>query len=226
MPDDNLPAPDVSALFGDICKLIEDARERANQALDVELAFARLVGEMPNLKRSELLPNDPDLRDFLGVNDGGTSEAITKLVPHLLEEFLLGLQDGFAIASYQKSVLTEDGIFSHDLLCYHIDLRRLIVIELKLEEVTFDDKEQMKNYLRWLDRCQRHSHEEAPIGLLLHCERAPQRIELIQLDEGDARVGEYFTKNLPLPKLEKELRKAVSRARELAVLRRVLQENQ
>jgi len=72
----------------------------------------------------------------------------------------------------------------------------------------------MELYLRWLNRYERRKQDEAPIGLILCSQRSPQQIELLELDKGDIRVAEYFTKNLPPLLLEQELQKAIRHARE------------
>ena len=121
---------------------------------------------------------------------------------------------GFSFVARQKRMTVDDEDFYPDLLFYHRKLRRLVAIDLKMGRFTAAYKGQMELYLRWLDRYEREPGEEAPIGLIL-CERkSPQQIELLQLDAGDVRVAEYFTRHLPAERLEREIGHAVARARE------------
>ena len=108
----------------------------------------------------------------------------------------------------------DDEDYYLDLLFYHRFLRRLVAIELKLDKFTAAYKGQMEIYLRWLDRYERAPGEEPPVGLILCSRKTPKHIELLQLDQGDIRVAEYFTKQLPSSQLEQELHKAIRRARE------------
>jgi len=77
----------------------------------------------------------------------------------------------------------------------------------------------MEQYLRWLDKYERHSEtEESPIGLILCSTKDMEQIELLQLTEGEIRVSEYWTA-LPAPDLlKRELHDAVRRAREQLAL--------
>ena len=57
--------------------------------------------------------------------------------------------------------------FHIDLLFFHRDLKRLVAIELKLGDFKPEHKGQMELYLRWLDKYERRSGEEPPMGLIL-----------------------------------------------------------
>ena len=162
----------------------------------------------------DLVFRDPYLLDFLGLHDGFSEKDLESALVREMERFLLELGAGFSFVARQKRMTVDDEDFYLDLLFYHRKLRRLVAIDLKLGKFTASYKGQMELYLRWLDRYEREPGEEAPIGLIL-CERkSPQQIELLQLDAGDVRVAEYFTRHLPADRLEREIGRAVARARE------------
>lgn len=50
---------------------------------------------------------------------------------------------------------------------------------------------QVEFYLRWLNKYERKSSEEAPIGLILCSEKSNERVELLALDERGIKVSEY-----------------------------------
>ena len=183
---------------------------KAEAVIDAEIASLRATDQLT----PDLIFRDPYLLDFLGLHDGYSEANLEDAIIREMESFLLELGAGFAFVSRQKRMTIDDEDFYLDLLFYHLDLRRFVAIELKLGKFTAAHKGQMELYLRWLNRYERRKHDEAPIGLILCSERAPQQIELLELDRGDIRVAEYFTKNLPPMLLEKELQKAVRRARE------------
>ena len=183
---------------------------KAEAVIDAEIASLRAADQLT----PDLIFRDPYLLDFLGLHDGYSEANLEDAIIREMESFLLELGAGFAFVSRQKRMTIDDEDFYLDLLFYHLDLRRFVAIELKLGKFTAAHKGQMELYLRWLNRYERRKHDEAPIGLILCSERAPQQIELLELDRGDIRVAEYFTKNLPPMLLEKELQKAVRRARE------------
>ena len=183
---------------------------KAEAVINAEIASLRETDQLT----PDLIFRDPYLLDFLGLHDGYSEHDLENAIIRDMESFLLELGAGFAFVARQKRMTIDDEDFYLDLLFYHLDLRRFVAIELKLGKFTASHKGQMELYLRWLNRYERRKHDEAPIGIILCSERAPQQIELLELDKGDIRVAEYFTKNLPSPLLEQELQKAIRRARE------------
>jgi hypothetical protein len=99
--------------------------------------------------------------------------------------------------------------FYLDLLFYHRSLHRMVAIELKLGSFDAAYKGQMELYLRWLDRDERRSGEDMPIGLILCCEENREQIELLQLDRGEIRVVEYLMELPPRKMLEAKLHAAI-----------------
>ncbi len=183
---------------------------KAEAVIDAEIASLRETDQLT----PDLIFRDPYLLDFLGLHDGYSERDLENAIIRDMESFLLELGAGFAFVARQKRMTIDNEDFYLDLLFYHLDLRRFVAIELKMGKFTAAHKGQMELYLRWLNRYERRKHDEAPIGLILCSDRSPQQIELLELDKGDIRVAEYFTKNLPSPLLEQELQKAIRRARE------------
>lgn len=130
-----------------------------------------------------------------------------------MESFILELGVGFAFLERQKRITVDGEDFYLDLLFYHRHLRRLVVIELKLEEFKLGDKGQMELYLRWLDRYERKEGEEKPIGLILCAGQRRETIELLDLEKAGIRVSSYWTDVLPKRELERKLHQAVVLAR-------------
>ena len=183
---------------------------RAEEVIDAEIASLRSSDQLT----PDLVFRDPYLLDFLGLHDGYSERDLENSIIREMESFLLELGAGFAFVARQKRMTIDNEDFYLDLLFYHLDLRRFVAIELKLEKFTASHKGQMELYLRWLNRYERRKQDEAPIGLILCSERSPQQIELLEMDGSDIRVAEYFTNSLPKSLLEKELQKAIRRARE------------
>lgn len=101
-----------------------------------------------------------------------------------------------------------------DLLFYHRTLRRLVLIELKLGEFEPEYKGQVELYLRWLNKYEKAEGEESPLALILCAEKQQETIELLELDKGNIRVGQYLTKMPPKELLEEKLSLAITTARE------------
>jgi hypothetical protein len=66
---------------------------------------------------------------------------------------------------------------------------------------------------RWVDRHERKSGEEAPIGLILCADQRRETVELLDLEKSGIRVSSYWTDVLPKEQLQKKLHEAVQLAR-------------
>lgn len=157
---------------------------------------------------------DPYFLDFLGLKDTYAEADLEAGILREMEAFLLELGAGFTFVARQKRMVIDGKDFALDLLFFHRKLRRLVAIDLKLEEFKAADKGQMELYLRWLDKHEREPGEESPLGLIL-CESAgAEQVELLQLDASGIRVATYLTELPPKAVLEKKLRAATELARE------------
>lgn len=175
--------------------------------------------ELAQLREEDILSpdlvfRDPYFLDFLGLKDTWSEHDLETAIVREMESFLLELGAGFAFVARQKRMVIDGKDFVLDLLFYHRSLRRLVAIDLKLEEFKPAHKGQMELYLRWLDKHERHPGEESPLGLIL-CESAgAEQIELLQLGKDGIRVGAYLTELPPKPVLEHKLRAAAAMARQ------------
>jgi hypothetical protein len=130
-----------------------------------------------------------------------------------MESFILELGAGFSFVDRQKRITVDNDDYYLDLLFFHRKLKRLIAIELKLGKFRAAYKGQMELYLRWLEKYEKETSEETPLGLILCAGKNSEQIELLKLDKSSIKVAEYMTE---LPKrelLEQKLHKAVELAR-------------
>jgi predicted nuclease of restriction endonuclease-like (RecB) superfamily len=161
----------------------------------------------------DLVFRDPYILDFLGLRDSYAERDLEAAILREMESFILELGVGFAFVERQKRITLDGKDFYLDLLFYHRHLRRLVVIDLKLEEFKPGDKGQMELYLRWLDRYERKEGEEAPIGLILCAGQSRETVELLDLEKAGIRVSSYWTDVLPKEQLQRKLHDAVLLAR-------------
>ena len=110
---------------------------------------------------------DPYLFDFLGT-DAPRREAELEqgLVAHI-QKFLLELGQGFAFVGRQVHLEIGDDDFYLDLLFYHLNLRRYVVIELKARKFEPGDGAQLGMYMTAVDRLLAHPDDKPALGLLL-----------------------------------------------------------
>ena len=169
-------------------------------------------------KEDRLSPNlvfrDPYFLDFLNLNDRYFEKDLEDAIMRELEQFLLEIGTGFCFLARQKRIIVDGVDFYIDLLLFHRDLNRLIVIELKLGDFKPEYKGQLELYLRWLDKYERRPSELAPMGLILCSGKNQEQIELLELGQAGIHVAEYLTM-LPSKELLKDkLHKAIAQARE------------
>jgi hypothetical protein len=130
-----------------------------------------------------------------------------------IECFLLELGAGFAFVERQKRIVIDGEDFCLDLLFYHRLLRRLVLVELKLDIFQAADYGQTLLYLRWLDRYERQPGEEQPIGLILCAGKSDEKVELLELEKTGIRVAQYLTELPPREVMQKRLHEAIVSAR-------------
>jgi len=161
-----------------------------------------------------LVFKDPYFLDFLGLSQGYDEADLESAILRQLEAFILELGRGFAFVERQKRMIIDGEDFYLDLLFYHRRLRRLIAIELKIGRFKAAHKGQMELYLKWLDKHERQSGEQPPIGLILCAEASREQVELLQMHKDGIAVAEYWTELPPKAELEQRLHEAMVEAKE------------
>jgi predicted nuclease of restriction endonuclease-like (RecB) superfamily len=161
----------------------------------------------------DLVFRDPYILDFLGLKDTYAEKDVETAILREMEAFILELGVGFAFLERQKRMQIDEKDYYLDLLFYHRKLRRLVAIELKLDEFTAADKGQMELYLNWLKKHEQQSDEAAPLGIILCAGQRQQHVELLELEKSGIHVASYLTKLLPKKQLERKLHDAVRLAR-------------
>lgn len=164
---------------------------------------------------ADIVFQDPYILDFLGLKDTYSIRDLETTILRELESFILELGDGFAFIARQKRMRVDNRDYFLDLLFYHRNLKRLVAIELKLNEFRSEYKGQMELYLRWLEKYEVQKGEQSPIGLILCTGKSEEHIELLQLDKSGVRVSEYFTDLPPRDLLERKLKQAITTGRKM-----------
>lgn len=110
---------------------------------------------------------DPYLFDFLGTADPRREAEVEMALVDHIQKFLLELGTGFAFVGRQVRLEVGGEDYPLDLLFYHLQLRRYVVIELKARAFTPGDVGQLNLYLSAVDDLLRHPDDQPTIGLLL-----------------------------------------------------------
>jgi predicted nuclease of restriction endonuclease-like (RecB) superfamily len=161
----------------------------------------------------DLVFRDPYVLDFLKLKDTYSEGDIEAAILREIESFILELGAGFCFVARQKRMQIDDRDYHLDLLFYHRKLRRLVAMDLKLDDFEAADKGQMELYLNWLKQHEQGADEAPPLGLILCAGKRQEHVELLQMARDGIHVASYVTKLIPKKQLERKLHEAVRLAR-------------
>jgi len=171
----------------------------------------------------DLVFRDPYILDFLRLKDTYGEKDIEAAILREMEAFILELGVGFAFLERQKRMQIDSRDYYLDLLFYHRKLRRLVAIDLKLDEFDAADKGQMELYLNWLKKHEQGADEAPPLGIILCAGKQQEHVELLDMEQSGIHVASYVTKAIPKKQLEQKLHEAVRLARARLEERRISQ---
>ena len=161
----------------------------------------------------DLVFRDPYVLDFLKLKDTYSEGDIEAAILREIESFILELGAGFCFVARQKRMQIDDRDYHLDLLFFHRKLRRLVAMDLKLDDFEAADKGQMELYLNWLKKHEQGADEAPPLGLILCAGKRQEHVELLQMERDGIHVASYVTKLIPKKQLEQKLHEAVRLAR-------------
>jgi predicted nuclease of restriction endonuclease-like (RecB) superfamily len=110
---------------------------------------------------------DPLVLEFLGLKDEYSESDLEEALILRLEHFLLELGGDFAFVARQRRLRIGDTWYRVDLIFFHRALRCLVVIDLKLGQLTHADAGQMHLYLNYAREHWTRGDENPPVGLIL-----------------------------------------------------------
>ena len=145
---------------------------------------------------------EPYVLEFLGLKDEYSETDFEEALVQHLEAFLLELGGDFTFVGRQRRLRVGDAWYRVDLLFFHRRLRCLVVIDLKLGELTHADAGQMHLYLNYAREHWTMPDENPPVGLVLCAKK-------------DHAVAKYALEGLPNKVLAAEYRTALPTERAL-----------
>lgn len=209
---------------------VKETIERRLGVRDLRRAIERKAFERREIADSQIpdgsaVPldafRDPVLLDMLGLADTFLERDLEAALRRDMESFLLDVGRGWAFVERQKRMTFDGDDYYLDLLFYSRPLRRLIAVELKVGKFKPSYQGQMNFYLKWLDRHERQSDENPPIGLILCTEASRDQIELLEIHKDGIVVAEYWTALPPKAELEVKIREIYREAQERVARRQI-----
>ena len=203
-------------------------RERISSALYERTLLAKKPSEVLKLDLEnfesnnqitpELFLRNPYNLSFLDLDETYSEQDLENALIRKLEKFILELGIDFAFLARQKRIIIGGEDYYIDLLFYHRFLKRMIVIELKLDKFKAEYKGQMELYLKYLNKYEKQVNEESPIGIILCASKNKIITELLDLEKDNIHVAEYITKQIPKKMLEEELIRELEISKQLSEL--------
>lgn len=160
----------------------------------------------------ELTPDeaikDPYVLEFLNLKDEYSESDLEEALIHRLEDFLLELGSDFTFVGRQRRLRIDESWFRVDLLFFHRRLRCLVIIDLKLGELSHADVGQMHVYCNYAREHWTLPDENPPVGLIL-CARSKSALARYALDGLPNKImaAHYQTVLPDVKMLEAELEK-------------------
>ncbi len=213
--------------YAEMCRVerwsVRTLRQKIGSMLYERTALSKKPDELAKLELEslreedrmspDLVFRDPYLLDFLGLKGAYQEKDLEAAILRELEAFIMELGVGFTFVARQKRITVDHDDFYLDLLFFHRDLRRLVAVELKLDKFRPDHKGQMELYLRWLDKYERKTGEDTPLGIILCAGKNSEQIELLELGQAGIHVAEYLTVLPSKDVLKRKLHEAIERSR-------------
>ncbi len=151
---------------------------------------------------------DPYVLEFRNLKDEYSESELEDALIHRLEDFLLELGGDFTFVGRQRRLRLDESWFRVDLLFFHRRLRCLVLIDLKLNELSHADVGQMHMYCNYARAHWTLEGENPPVGLIL-CTRAKSALARYALEGLPNKVmaAEYKTALPDVQLLQDELEK-------------------
>ena len=159
----------------------------------------------------------PVVLEFLGLPED-TSLAESKLetaIINNLEKFLMEMGKGYALVARQQHIRTEENDYYIDLVFYNYLIKSFILVDLKVNRITYQDVGQMDMYLQMYDKMKKGPDDNPTIGIILCTETDSDVARYSTLAKNDQMFAAKY--KLYLPNKE-DLRREIERQKELYLM--------
>lgn len=159
----------------------------------------------------------PVVLEFLGLPED-TSLAESKLetaIINNLEKFLMEMGKGYALVARQQHIRTEENDYYIDLVFYNYLIKSFILVDLKVNRITYQDVGQMDMYLQMYDNMKKGPDDNPTIGIILCTETDSDVARYSTLAKNDQMFAAKY--KLYLPDKE-DLRREIERQKELYLM--------
>lgn len=159
----------------------------------------------------------PVVLEFLGLPEDTTlaeSKLETAIINNL-EKFLMEMGKGYALVARQQHIRTEENDYYIDLVFYNYLIKSFILVDLKVNRITYQDVGQMDMYLQMYDKMKKGPDDNPTIGIILCTETDSDVARYSTLAKNDQMFAAKYKLYLPN---EEDLRREIERQKELFLM--------
>ena len=159
----------------------------------------------------------PVVMEFLGLpSDSSLKESkLESAIIDNLEKFLMEMGKGYALVARQQHIRTEENDYYIDLVFYNYLIKSFILVDLKVNRITYQDVGQMDMYLQMYDKIKKGPDDNPTIGIILCAETDSDVARYSTLAKNDQMFAAKY--KLYLPDKE-DLRREIERQKELYLM--------
>ena len=159
----------------------------------------------------------PVVMEFLGLpSDSSLKESkLESAIIDNLEKFLMEMGKGYALVARQQHIRTEENDYYIDLVFYNYLIKSFILVDLKVNRITYQDVGQMDMYLQMYDKMKKGPDDNPTIGIILCTETDFDVARYSTLAKNDQMFAAKY--KLYLPNKE-DLRREIERQKELYLM--------
>lgn len=161
---------------------------------------------------------NPVIAEFLGIapNVAFKETVLENAILDNLQQFLMELGKGYAFVARQQHLRTEENDYYIDLVFYNYILRCFVLIDLKVDKLSFQDVGQMDMYLRLYDQYKRREGDNPTIGIVLCSETDGDVARFSSLADNNKMYAAKYLTYLPT---QEELRREIEQQKEIFEMR-------
>lgn len=159
----------------------------------------------------------PVVMEFLGLpSDSSLKESkLESAIIDNLEKFLMEMGKGYALVARQQHIRTEENDYYIDLVFYNYLIKSFILVDLKVNRITYQDVGQMDMYLQMYDKMKKGPDDNPTIGIILCAETDSDVARYSTLAKYDQMFAAKY--KLYLPDKE-DLKREIERQKELYLM--------
>ena len=191
-----------------------------SQAKDVVIDEMKQITAPMQRDKLEFIKN-PVVAEFLGLAQNAKfseTELESAIITHL-QNFIMELGKGYAFVARQQHIRTDMGDFYIDLVFYNYILKCFMLVDLKTEQISYQDVGQMDMYIRMYDELKRTEGDNPTVGLIL-CSRTSEDMARYSMLKDNDRL--FQAKYLTFLPTKEELSNEIERQK---MIFRLQQEN-